>query len=201
MNDNNLISLDLHKYLISNNPELMKHVDESIALNQEVGACLEWKYNFEKYITDDIDILKEYSVMFLLAFYKKDLLCHKVISKDNIIVVYMFFKDSDGAENCLKRLTFFSYHTEIEEDYKLFLSERNIFIEGLDFNEPQELLGTSKRNIWVTIIHLLISFPIFLLIDSAPIQAIFFIGVISFFTIGVLVFLPLWGTTFREKHK
>lgn len=194
MDDRNVVKLELYQHIISDHPELMEYADKDMAETCEIGACMKWRFIFEKHIADDLELLKEHSVDFLLDSYGKGIICYKAVSSQVCeLTVYAFFKDMDAVEECLKRRAFAAYQAEIERDYKLFMRERNLLINYIDFDEPQELLGTSKRKNWFTLIYLLISFPIFVLFDSEPVQTIFFIGVIGLLT--------LWGVMYKEKHK
>lgn len=194
MNDINVVYLNLNQYYMLEHPELNQFVDEEFAPAVEVGACLEWKYNFDKCIESDISKLKEKSIDFLLEFYSKELLCYKVISsKENETIVYMFFKDDRDLSQCLSRPGLASYKDEIGGDYKAYMKDNGLTIFQLLFGEPQEFLGTTDRSILFNITYILVVFPIFLHVDSWFLKAVMMICI--FAIIGVI------EKIFREKNK
>lgn len=194
MNDINVVYLNLNQYYMLEHPELKQYVYEEFALAIETGACLEWKYNFDKCIESDIPKLKEKSIGFLLEFYSKELLCHKVISsKENETIVYMFFKDDRDLSQCLNRPGLASYKDEIGSDYKNYMKDNGLQIFQLLFGEPQEFLGTTDRSILFNIAYILVVFPVFLHVDSWILKAVLMLCI--FAIIGVI------EKIFREKNK
>ena len=194
MNDINVVYLNLKQYYMLEHPELKQYVDEEFTLAIENGACLEWKYSFDKCREDDITILKEKSIDFLLEFYSKELLCHKVISsKENETIVYMFFKDDRDLSQCLSRPGLASYKDEIGRDYKAYMKDNGLQIFQLLFGEPQDFLGTTDRSILFNIAYILVVFPVFLHVDSWILKAAMMICI---FTI-----IEVIEKIFREKNK
>ena len=194
MNDINVVYLNLNQYYMLERPELNQFVDEEFAQAVEVGACLEWKYNFDKCIESDISKLKEKSIDFLLEFYSKELLCYKVMSsKENETTVYMFFKDDRALSQCLSGPGLASYKDEIGRDYKAYMKDNGLTIFQLLFGEPQEFLGMTDRSILFNIAYILLVFPIFLHVDSWILKAAMMLCVFAF--VGTV------EKMFRKKNK
>ena len=194
MNDINVVYLNLNQYYMFEHPELNQFVDEEFAQAVEVGACLEWKYNFDKCIESDISKLKEKSIDFLLEFYSKELLCYKVMSsKENETTVYMFFKDDRDLCQCLSRPGLASYKDEIGRDYKAYMKDNSLTIFQLLFGEPQEFLGMTDISILFNIAYILVVFPIFLHVDSWILKAVMMICIFAF--VGTV------EKMFRKKNK
>lgn len=193
MNDINVVSLNLNQYYMSEHPELVKFVDEEIASATEVGACLEWKYDFNQCIENDVPRLQELSVEFLLKFYGQDLLCYKVIPAETCeTTVYMFFSDATSLSKALIGNNG-SYQDEIARDYKLFMREHKLEIFQLLFGEPQQFLGTTNRQVIFGIVYFLLTFTIFKYVNSL----VWRIGLL----IALGAFIGILEKLFAQKNK
>lgn len=193
MNDINVVGLNLNQYYMIEHPELINFVDEDIDSATEVGACLEWKYDFNKCIEKDVPKLQELSIEFLLKFYGRDLLCYKVITSETFeTILYMFFSDETSLSKSLIGNNS-SYKDEIARDYKLFMREHKLEVFQLIFGEPQQFLGTTNRELIFGIIYFLLTFTIFKYVDSLV------------WRIGLLIalgsFIGIFEKLFAQKNK
>lgn len=152
-------------------PELFSFVSDTTIPSAKIGACLEWKYSFEKCIEANIPKLKEKSVDFLLENYYRNALCHTIISTNpNELIIYMFFQDEKGLSSCLSRPGLGYYEGELPGEYKEYMKSHKLHIFQLILGDSPNYFSIPSMQTILYIIYALITFSIFMYIESVKLK-------------------------------
>lgn len=160
----NSITLSYYNYIIKDYPNKDSIVTDDINLDEDYGALMAWKFDFNRCSDEQIESLKENSRTFILDNYNKNSVGYKTtFPSEKEMNVYIFFEDSSHLKASLDRPRFLDLRAVVKERYQLYIERCDIKVDSIYFEEPQMFSGSFTRRLAFYIINF---FVIYFMVSS-----------------------------------
>ena len=151
--ERNSIFISYYNYLLKDYLDRETVLAEETNIDEETGALMEWIFDFKECKSEQLEEIKEKSVDFVLETYSEGSVCQKVISEEENIVIRIYFDNSNSLKRTLSRPKIVVLRKVLKYKYQLYMLNYNISFDSIEVEEPQRLLGTSKRHMIFSIIN------------------------------------------------